>query len=372
MTSKNFNTIILYLFFLSGLGCTETLPLDPVITNESDWAPSLSLANNDYQRIELFIDRPPRKELLRNIAEYYVEITPQSLPAVAFVDTIPALVIRPAYIYTRVPHLYDSKPLLQYNQNYSVRISVRYISGPVLHSNSLHFITPPESGRVVQSIALPPGVGPRFGNSLAFNRNHIILLSNTSLYRIDPQSGQTTRLKDDFFHTREYTTPFEQIAVCGDTLVTYYQNYGSPLCTFVRVNLNSLAVDSTLRLDTRGSSLIAITGHGSSLLTLWSLPNGRLQVRLLDLRTGNTLQTFPEAERIPGPFYFTSDGTNLWSAPSRRFSSRIQKIDPFTLSVREDYKHPLFSPHSIAWDGTNFWSFDQETYSLAKLELAKP
>jgi hypothetical protein len=69
-------------------GCTEKLPLDPIYTDDTDWAPSIALTSNGYQRITLYVEQPPRKELLRNILFYTAEIRESRSGVDVSIDTV--------------------------------------------------------------------------------------------------------------------------------------------------------------------------------------------------------------------------------------------------------------------------------------------
>jgi hypothetical protein len=51
------------------------------------------------------------------------------------------------------------------------------------------------------------------------------------------------------------------------------------------------------------------------------------------------------------------------------FDNRLVRCDATTIAVEEQHRNPVFAPQGLAWDGANFWVVDQETHTIAKLQL---
>ena len=92
--------LLLGLLLLSS--CTEEMPVDAIYTNDTDWTPSIVLSHNDYQRVEFTIERPSRKELLRNVLWYRIQVRSGTSTSYQNVDSISGGNIVPAVLFTGV------------------------------------------------------------------------------------------------------------------------------------------------------------------------------------------------------------------------------------------------------------------------------
>jgi hypothetical protein len=354
-------------------GCTEKLPLDPVYTDDTDWAPSIALISNGYQRIRLYVEQPPRKELLRNILFYTAEIRESRSGVDASIDTLKVTAIPAAYVYVGSGFIstYQSIPILDYGTDYAVRFVVHYRTGISRYLNDLPFTTPLERGRVLKRLPLPSEIlsdSYGAGDFLAFHKASLLILRNEKLFRIDTASGQSALLKSDFAPpTSNLNETFRSLTVAGDSAYTFYGSKDH--FRIVSLDLNTLQVDSSLEISYPGRYLVNMTCRGSSLYALWE-SSGRQQFTIVDRRNGQLVDTLPSAPaRIPYPYTVVSDGSNFWYSHISWYDNRIIRFDPSTLTFWEEHRNPFFSTESLAWDGANFWVVDLETDTIAKLQL---
>jgi len=354
-------------------GCTEKLPLDPIYTDDTDWAPNIALTSNGYQRIRLYVEQPPRKELLRNILFYTAEIRDSRSGENVSIDTLKATAIPAAYVYVGAGFIstYQSNPILDYGTDYAVRFVVHYRTGVSRYLNDLPFTTPLQRGRVLKRLPVPskvPSDSYWFGNFLAFHKGSLLILRDEQLFRIDTTTGQSTLLNGNFVpQTNDPNETFRNLTVAGDTAYTFY-GYMDHF-RIVSLNLNTLQVDSSLEISYPGRYLVNMTCRGSSLYALWE-SSGRQQFTVVDRETGQLINTLPSApSRIPYPYAITSDGRNFWYSYTSWYDNRIIQFDPSTLTFWQEHRNPLFSSESLAWDGANFWVVDLETNTIAKLQL---
>lgn len=84
------------------LGCAEKLPLDPIYTDDTNWAPGISLIKNDYQRVRIDLEGPPRKELLRNILYYKVDAKERISQEFKMIDSLSGTFNVPSYFNHRM------------------------------------------------------------------------------------------------------------------------------------------------------------------------------------------------------------------------------------------------------------------------------
>lgn len=366
---------VLAVAFISG--CTEKLPVDPVYTDDTDWIPSITLTNNGYQRVELTIERPPRKELLRNILSYTLQVRPGQSGEYVDIDTLRGDAIPPSYVYPGpyyYPYYYRSGPILDYGTNYAARIAVHYRSGIAPSSNEIAFTTPLERGRVLKRLPMPSKVPYDtygFNEFLAFHKGSLLILRDEQLFRIDTATGQPTLLKSSFVPPADDPNKtFRTLTVIGDTAYTFF--YSMDHFMLVSLDLNSLQVDSSLSVSHSGWYLTDLIAQGFDLYSLWSSSSSaRQQFAIIDRQSGQLLHVYPD---VPGRLpvlsgEISSDGTNLWFSSVSWYDNRIIRFDPSMLTFWEQHRNPIFSPTGLVWDSANFWVIDQATRTIAKLQL---
>ena len=355
-------------------GCTEELSIDAVFTDDTNWAPSIHLVNNGYQRIEVTIGPPPRKELLRNINMYLVETKAAVASSFSPLDTIQGSTIPPSYLIPTHPFMHRTGSSFEYAATYTVRVAVKYRDGSANRSNEISFTPPPIRGAVLRRLPLPlkvPADTYWFGNFLAFSTGGLLVLRDEQLFRVDTASGRSTILSSRFLPPEDYQNKtFRTMAVCDDMLIAWYQNRFANVIKLVRLNLTTLVVDSSLALPLQGYGPQALVGHGSNLMVVWSLPSDSVKIGLYDPRNGSLLKEYPTVRiTIPYPYSISSDGANLWFSRISSFDNRIVGSDPSTGSLVGQYHNPIFSPEGLAWDGSHFSLIDNDSNSIAKLEL---
>lgn len=366
-------TLLFALVFLSS--CTEKLPLDPIYTDDTGWVPSISLFKNDYQRVQIDIEGPPRKELLRNILYYKVEAKEKTSQEFITIDSLSGTFNIPAYLRDNIYFYYQSKPVFKYQTEYSLRFALSYRGEKVVRNNEIQFVTPIERSKILHTLPAPRQTYPYFyyrGNYVTFSNGKIIALSGSQILGIDTSSGQATLLKDNFYSQGPY---FMGLTSCGDTvfITKNDDDYSSPRkYTILRLYLNTLAVDTLVKLEVPNKILLKVLSHGSMLYLLWELPNVRQQLSVLDPRTGQTVYTFPDVLSPPtGTLYSStlcSDGVNFWTATNAPFDNKILQVDSSLISLKE-YHNPVFSPDGLIWDGAYFWTIDRDTQTIVKLQL---
>jgi hypothetical protein len=364
-------------------GCTEKLPVDPSYTDDTNWTPLIELAQNGYERFEIYISRPPRKELLRNLLFHTVEVRSGLSADFVTVDTFSAAMIVPAYVYggtypaAYYPFPYVSKPILSYNSSYTVRLKTFYRTGVTRISEGISFISPTERGKAIERLPMPQKLPYDYSSVdvIAFHGEELLVLRDEQLFRVDTSSAQSTLVKNDFMPPNDIRDwLFTTLSVAGNTVLTFYSDPRGQQFTLVSLDLNTLRVDSSLKISIPGKQLVGVIGEGLLLRTLWESP-GLQQVVLIDRRSGQVVQTFPEVPvTISLAYYGTGsalafDGTGLWFSSVSAFDNRLVRCDATTIAIEEQHRNPIFAPRGLAWDGANFWVVDRENRTIAKLQL---
>lgn len=360
---------------LAGVGCVIEQPFEAGYTEDEEWTPSIQLAQNDYKRIVLHIDRPPRLSLLRNIEEYHVVIQTKSDHSSVEIDTIQGRWIHPAYLYPQFLHPYNSEPVLDYEVEYLARADVLYRSGARVSSNVIELRTPPSRGNSMKVLPLPqkiPGSMWSFEDVIAFHGDDLIVLRDDQVFRVDTADGTATLIKDQFLPPEDYPNKtFRSFAVVGDTLVTYYFHWETQKTTLVRLSLESLAVDSSVSVSFPDATPVAVSAFEGGILFHLLKGDNRHQLLKLDPGTGGILHEYP-------PFAwsdtywndFTADRTTIWVSLFEDYDNRYVQIDPTTGSVVRELLNPIFRPQSLAFDGSHFWQIDTETNTIVKVRPA--
>ncbi|MBI3789236.1 MAG: hypothetical protein HY276_13405 [Ignavibacteriales bacterium] len=312
---------------------------------------------------------------MRNILYYKVEVKEKNSQEFTTIDSLSGTFNPPAYLQNRYYFNYQSKPVFNFRTEYALRFKISYRGGKVTTSNELNFVTPIERGKILRSLSPPGQPYPYFyysGNYVIFSKGRFIVLSGSKIFEIDSSSGQATLLKDNFYSQGPY---FMGLTSCGDTIfITKNADDYSSLrkYTILRFYLNTLAVDTLVKLEVSNKVLMKVLGHGSMLYLLWQIPNARQQFSVLDPRTGQTVSTLPDMPTPTGylfPSRLCSDGTNFWTATNEPFDSKILQIDPSLFVSLKEYHNPVFSSDGLIWDGKNFWVVNAENNALVKLQL---
>ena len=360
---------------LAGVGCVIEQPFEAGTTEDEEWIPSIQLVQNDYKRIVLNIDRPPRLSLLRNITRYEVLLQSKENLSIVKYDTIPGSWISPAYLYPLFPHPYYSGPVLNDETEYLARVELFYRSGVSVRSNVIELRTPPSRGNIMKVLPLPqkiPGSMWSFENAIAFHGDDLIVLRDDQVFRVDTADGTATLIKDQFLPPEDYPNKtFRSFAVVGDTLVTYYFHWKTQKTTLVRLSFESLAVDSSIGVSFPDATPVAMSAFEGGILFHLLKGDNRHQLLKLDPGTGGVLHEYP-------PFAwsdtywndFTADRTTIWVSLFEDYDNRYVQIDPTTGSVVRELLNPIFRPQSLAFDGSHFWQVDTETDTIVKVRPA--
>ena len=362
-------------FFLSAIlfsGCTEKLPLTPVYSSTTDWTPQISIDQNGYQRVEILIDRPTRKELWRNISSLTLQARTSTTPVYYDIDTLAGSYAAPTQSYGRVvPIYFQSKPRLDYSTDYSFRVAAHFGTGERNFSNELAVRTPPGVGKILKQIRQSDGnFDPPFF-FLSFHRGSLLALEFQEIARIDTATGQRVSLKLNFSPPYDRSQYFLAFTVAGDTAYSYYRS-GDDYFTqrLVALDLTTLRVDSTKTISTPGKTLATIVAHRGELYGFWWTSSGNQQAGIINPHTGEVTSWFSETPSFIGmPSDISSNGTSIFYCRDASFDNRIVALDQLTMNPANENRNPVFSSTGLAWDGANFWVVDIETRSYTKIKL---
>jgi hypothetical protein len=347
------------------MGCTEDIPFEAEYSGASDWAPTLHVYGNNYQRVAITFDSPPRKELSRNILAYYLQY--KTISSARF-DTL--YTFQPWWYMPPYPFDYESQPVLKQNTDYIFRVAVSYRSGVVQLSNEVAITTPIVRGKILKSI---PSTLPYYPAGFGFGGRYLYASANERFFRIDTLTGVVTDLIRDLRPYNSNLRPvYDAMTAYGNTAF-FPEPFDTTMnaVTLRRMNLSSLNSD-TLKLPSPGKAWPQrVTYDGVAIYVLWYYYSPeRQQIVTYTPTNGAIIQSYPKVPMVIDLLsYMCADGRNLWYANSRRFDNRIRKFDPATLGILEEHRNPLFHTGPIAWDGANLWAFDGEKYNFVKLQL---
>lgn len=357
--------VVWVVMLVAAAGCTIDQPFEAGFTEDEDWTPSIQLVQNDYRRIVLNIDRPPRLSLLRNITRYEVLLQSKENLSTVKHDTIPGSWISPVYLFPEFPYPYYSGPVLDHEVQYFAHVEIHYQGGIRRESNIVDFRSPPSRGTIIKQLSLPqklPGSEWSFGEALAFHNGSLIVLRDDQLFRVDTANGSATLLKERFLPPEDYPNKtFRSVAVVGDTLVTFYFHWLSQKTTLVRLSLESSAVDSSVSVSFPNATPLTITSLEGAVLIHFIKGENQQQFLKLDPQTGQILHEYPPFAWA-GIYWtdFSPDGDKLWMSLRREYDNRFVQIEPSNGSVVRDVPNPVYQTGGIAWDGSRFWVVDRE------------
>jgi hypothetical protein len=354
-------------------GCTEKLPLSPVYSNDADWTPAISLYQNGYQRVEVLIDRPTRKELWRNISFLTLQARTSTNASYDDIDTLNGTSAAPTEAYGGVyPIFFQSKPRFDFGTDYSVRVASHFGTGEIRFSNELAVRTPPSIGKVLKRLTpQEPSYYPA-DLYLSFHRGSLFMLRQYQISRVDTGNGQVTPVKVDF------RPPYDKSqyrllgwTVIADTAYSFYpESDDYTKKRLVSLNLNTLHIDSNITISTPGKGLVTIVSHRAELYGFWWTTSGSKQAGIINPRTGEVIRWLPETSGyLSASDGTSSDGTNIFYCRSVDYDSRITSIDPVTMNTVKENRNPIFRSTGLTWDGANFWVIDYETQTFAKIKL---
>jgi hypothetical protein len=372
-------------FALAVLGCTEELPIDPVTTGADDWTPTFTVIGNGYQRVELRVSGPPRKELIPNIAQYVLSVVRSGDMTYQPVDTI--YYVPPSYAAAgnHDGAFWQTPPRLAYGAIYSTMVSVYYRTGTVRHAYGPNITSESDRGKILRTTRLPTLTMGIYGNMdrhFAVWKGSPIVNSEERLYAIDTTTGTVQYLTSllpaaaGMAEADRSRHGLAAMGVDGDTLVAAVTITDERRIRITKVNLNTLTIDSS-RSITWGSTIgpIQVSIAAGQMAILFDRSDRQFQVVRYDVRSGVELQTY-QAGFFASPYrpmVFT--GTSFWISGSITLNgatvNTLSRFDPATFAISEVHRNPVYRPERVAWDGVSFWIADwyyDQTLSKISLE----
>lgn len=359
----------------AGIGCSIDQPFEAGFMEDENWTPTIQLAQNDYKRIGLNIDRPPRLSLLRNISEYHVVIRTKNDLSIVKVDSFHGSWIHPVYLYPQFSHPYFSRPVLNHDTEYRVAMNIVYNSGTTLESNTIMFTTPSSRGDLVKILPLPQknDIDVYFyGGFLSLHNGNLIILNQFMVFRADTSSGGGILLKDNFFRPGYNSeVPFGSFAIVGDLLITFYFDALAQKATLVQLNLETLEVDSSVTVSFPNASAMSLISFDGGVLMQLFKGGDQQQFVKLDPATGEVLKEYPPIS-WPGLYLnnLASQDQTIWVSERREYDNRLIQMDPSTGDILRIVPNPVFGPQGLAFDGSHFWQIDTEVQKIVKVRPA--
>jgi hypothetical protein len=115
-------TLTLLLLLTALFGCTKQHVVEADTTYDTQWTPQINIVGNNYHRVELLLDMPPRKTLYRNIADFKIQYRRSGAVLFSVLATLP-------FDRWSAPQwhvLYGTEHSLTEDSNYSFRMVVSY------------------------------------------------------------------------------------------------------------------------------------------------------------------------------------------------------------------------------------------------------
>ena len=244
MRNSDFLKLVLLLLF----GCTERVSIEPVYTDDTDWVPTITLADNNYHRVRLEFEQPPRLELERNLVRYIFELKKSGESSYASIDSIELVNKFRGFI----PPDHVIPPILEDNANYTIRMMLQYRDEIERTTNAVSFTTPLVKGKVLQRIKLSEGdPDSEYGRpyDFGFGNGYLYVISAfRSLLRIDLPNRNVTLLAQDVQPVEDrFSSSYHVMPVFGDRAVLTEHPQSDTANTYLKIlNLNSLEIQKPL------------------------------------------------------------------------------------------------------------------------------
>jgi hypothetical protein len=362
---------------VSCFACTEKIPIAPEYTGDTDWVPTLQLAGNNYGRIGVTFEHPPRLELERNIERYIYELRKKSDPAYTTFDSLEVSFLYRGFL----PDRYISPQILEENTGYSFRVVIKYRNGARQASVPIGFNTPILKSSVIERVSAAQISGaPFYPNALAFWNDSLYIVHEDSLIYLDTENGNATVLarnfqpvEDDRFCNCYQNLPIhngivvltENLREDNDPIILRFYNLST------RQFEKSFVIPKPFPEPSLGK---AFHYDGQFVYIMW-FDERLARVAKLDAVTGNEVERFSSITNVSFAFNeMLVVGNDLWLAADYdttfyKFDNRILKIDLRTSNIVETMRNPIFDTSGLAWDGAHFWTYDHESNAFVKLEL---
>lgn len=366
------------------LGCVVELPIEPVTTTDDDWVPNFQVRWHGYQRVQITVEGPPRKELLPNIERYVLEVMRLDDSVYVPVDTM--LYFAPSYVApvnVGSGTSWMTDPRLDYGTGYYPRIAVHYRTGTVRRNGGSFFRTDAGRGSIVRRLSLPLIQAGQFyfldvrlatwGGKLVFNAQERLYAVDTTTGTIQFLTTVLSHLDPASYQNAQFDYSLLAMGVDGDTLVAAIYRPSLQRLQLHKMNLTTLSTDSSISVSVganEGISQVAISG--SRLALLIDQIDHRQHIAIYDTRSGSTIQTYP-AGILSDYGQLSYDGTNLWIAQQRHYdfpsSHTINRLDPATLAMSEVNRNPVFYYNQLCWDPPYVWIEDMDSHAYVKVRL---
>ncbi len=376
------HVLVCGMLFLSG--CTVELPIEPVTTTDDDWTPDFQVRWHGYQRVQVSVDGPPRKELLPNIERYVLEVVKLGDSIYVPVDT--TFYFAPSYVApanVNSSNNWITDPRLEYGTGYYPRIAVHYRTGTIRRNGGSYFRTDAGRGAVVSRLSLPLiQVGQFYnldsrltswGPKLIFNAYELLYSIDTTTGSIQFLTTLLPHLTWASYENARYEFSLMAMGVDGDTLIAAMYRSSSDQLQLHKVNLTTLTADSSISIAMAATDWINQAAvSGSRLALLVNQADRRQRIAIYDTRTGSMIQSYP-AGILSEIGTFLYDGTNCWFAQPRHddfpSSNTIIRFDPNTLAMSEVHRNPVFNYNELCWDPPYVWVEDTDSHAYVKVRL---
>ena len=352
-------------------GCTKKISIEPVYTGDTDWAPTITLTGNNYQRVGIEIEPPPRLELDRNLEQLLIEIQKAGGPGYASIDSFDFRYWGWTYSIWKV-----TEPIFDQNTQYSLRGVVKYRNEIERVSDAISFQTPIVNGNILKRIPVPdlPEFDSWLSSEFDFGNGFIYsLYSDGVLTKTDTSTGAAevvTRLgplNDRFFYE------YENLSVYGESaFVVQFPENDIGYAHLRRINLITGNEDRRYRIpmpvEARRGWLVHF--DGTHVYLIWSFSDGSAIVKIEPI-SREIVGSYPRFN-TEFPFYVGNlvlVGSEFWIGINNFLDNRIAKFDHTRSPPSVQHRNPVAFSRGLAWDGAHFWVRDQESDTFCKLQL---
>jgi len=366
------NTGLRLLFLLILVACTEKVSIEPVYTGDTDWKPTISLTANNYQRVGLSFEQPPRLELERNLVRYIFEVQRIGSPNFVPIDTINLIHRFRGFI----PSSYVTPAILEQNTSYAIRMVVQYREGIEQRSYEKYFLTPFVRGKILERISWPKEsyYGHFPPSAFGFGKDNLYMLHDRRLIRIDLSTGETIILINELIPNNDrFSSSYRDLPVHENmTILAEHPRSDPDQMKLTLFDLEAVQMIKSVKIpipENAGFGGRAIFYDGSYAWILWYL-EGKPEIAKVNLNTLEVIQTtLLDIGGLIDYSDFAFDGSDFWIASNLFFDNRISRLDSSGSIAFPQNRNPIYASKGLAWDGSYFWVYDTGTDTFAKLQL---
>ncbi len=366
----------LFLCMLILLGaCTKDVTFGPEVSNSRDWAPQIELEVVGYQRFHISISAP-QSSLVSAIRSYIIRATGVNGTNLEFIDEVDR-------ISGLISGYISRDAILEEGGEYEITVTVRYIDDVRNESNTLTVQSSETPGDILDEIRIPSRWNDVTLRNIVIWDGAIYRLFGDQILKLDISTEDVSFIPGVFI--QDLNNPGIVRLVGGrngKVLFAQQTSFDQITYRFAETDLLSGASRApfSLSADFNAWFFEPMAYNGSQVLMLVKrsgLADTELEFQLYNVESGALESTFPpfRSEQLDNFAYYELVGDTIWRTENRSFDNRLQKIDPQTGQILQEFHIPVFASEYLHYND-GFWvtrrvTFDDYSTEALKIDPAE-